>query len=66
MASLGSKSDGFGTAMHEMLHQMGAYDLYPSDGQQTSIWKELVIGISWLVEIGMTMGKHHLYQCHLH
>ena len=39
MASLGSKSDGFGTAMHEMLHQMGAYDLYPSDGQQTSIWK---------------------------
>ena len=44
MASLGSKSDGFGTAMHEMLHQMGAYDLYPSDGQQTSIWKELEIG----------------------
>ena len=39
MASLGSKSDGFGTAMHEMLHQMGAYDLYPSHGQQTSIWK---------------------------
>ena len=39
MASLGSKSDGFGTAMHEMLHQMGAYDLYASDGQQTSIWK---------------------------
>jgi len=39
MASLGSASDGFGTAMHEMLHQMGAYDLYPSDGQQTSIWK---------------------------
>ena len=39
MASLGSKSDGFGTAMHEMLHQMGAYDLYPSDGQQTSNWK---------------------------
>ena len=39
MASLGSKLDGFGTAMHEMLHQMGAYDLYPSDGQQTSIWK---------------------------
>lgn len=39
MASLGSESDGFGTAMHEMLHQMGAYDLYPSDGQQTSIWK---------------------------
>ena len=22
-----------------MLHQMGAYDLYPSDGQQTSVWK---------------------------
>ena len=34
MASLGSKSDGFGTAMDEMMHQMGAYGLYPSDGQQ--------------------------------
>ena len=22
-----------------MLHQMGVYDLYPSDGQQTSVWK---------------------------
>lgn len=39
MASLGSGLEGFGTAMHEMLHQMGAYDLYPSDGQQTSVWK---------------------------
>ena len=39
MASLGSGDEGFGTAMHEMLHQMGAYDLYPSDGQQTSTWK---------------------------
>ena len=39
MASIGSGSSGFGTAMHEMLHQMGAYDLYPSDGQQTSVWK---------------------------
>jgi len=39
MASLGSGVEGFGTAMHEMMHQMGAYDLYPSDGQQTSIWK---------------------------
>ena len=39
MASLGSGIEGFGTAMHEMMHQMGAYDLYPSDGQQTSIWK---------------------------
>ena len=39
MASLGSGMEGFGTAMHEMLHQMGAYDLYPSDGQQTSVWK---------------------------
>ena len=39
MASLGSGNEGFGTAMHEMLHQMGAYDLYPSDGQQTSMWK---------------------------
>ena len=26
MASIGSGSSGFGTAMHEMLHQMGAYD----------------------------------------
>ena len=39
VASLGSGLEGFGTAMHEMLHQMGAYDLYPSDGQQTSVWK---------------------------
>ena len=39
MASIGSGSSGFGTAMHEMLHQMGVYDLYPSDGQQTSMWK---------------------------
>ena len=39
MASLGSGHEGFGTAMHEMLHQMGAYDLYPSDGQQSSLWK---------------------------
>ena len=39
MAGLGSGQSGFGTAMHEMLHQMGAYDLYPSHGQQTSLWK---------------------------
>ena len=39
MAGLGSGQDGFGTAMHEMLHQMGAYDLYPSHGEQTSLWK---------------------------
>lgn len=39
MAGLGSGQSGFGTAMHEMLHQMGAYDLYPSHGEQTSLWK---------------------------
>ena len=39
MAGLGSSQSGFGTAMHEMLHQMGAYDLYPSHGQQSSLWK---------------------------
>ena len=39
MAGLGSGTAGFGTAMHEMLHQMGAYDLYPSHGDQTSLWK---------------------------
>lgn len=39
MAGLGSGQAGFGTAMHEMLHQMGAYDLYPSHGEQTSLWK---------------------------
>ena len=39
MAGLGSGQEGFGTAMHEMLHQMGAYDLYPSHGEQTSLWK---------------------------
>ena len=39
MAGLGSGQSGFGTAMHEMLHQMGAYDLYPSHGQQSSLWK---------------------------
>ena len=39
MAGLGSGQAGFGTVMHEMLHQMGAYDLYPSHGEQTSLWK---------------------------
>ena len=32
MASLGTGESGFGTMMHEMLHQLGAYDLYPSHG----------------------------------
>lgn len=32
MASLGTGESGFGTVMHEMLHQMGAYDLYPAHG----------------------------------
>lgn len=32
MASLATGESGFGTIMHEMLHQLGAYDLYPSHG----------------------------------
>ena len=32
MASLATGDSGFGTMMHEMLHQLGAYDLYPSHG----------------------------------
>tara|TARA_B100001996_G_C18669019_1_gene595978 strand:- start:229 stop:2325 length:2097 start_codon:yes stop_codon:yes gene_type:complete len=32
MASLATGESGFGTMMHEMLHQLGAYDLYPSHG----------------------------------
>jgi len=39
MAALGSGDEGFGTAMHEMLHQMGAYDLYPSHREINSAWK---------------------------
>ena len=30
MASLATGDSGFGTIIHEMLHQMGAYDLYPA------------------------------------
>ena len=39
MAGIGSGDEGFGTIMHEMLHQMGAYDLYPSHGFGNSLWK---------------------------
>ena len=39
MAALGSGENGFGTAIHEMMHQMGAYDLYPSHTTSGSSWK---------------------------
>lgn len=40
MASLGTGDSGFGTIIHEMLHQMGAYDLYPAHGSANQYsWK---------------------------
>ena len=40
MASLGTGDSGFGTIIHEMLHQMGAYDLYPAHGSVNQYsWK---------------------------
>ena len=40
MASLATGDSGFGTIIHEMLHQMGAYDLYPAHGSVTQYsWK---------------------------
>ncbi len=40
MASLATGDSGFGTMMHEMFHQMGAYDLYPSHGTNNPYpWK---------------------------
>ena len=40
MASLATGDSGFGTIIHEMLHQMGAYDLYPAHGSATQFsWK---------------------------
>ena len=40
MASLGTGESGFGTIIHEMLHQMGAYDLYPAHGSANiNSWK---------------------------
>jgi len=42
MASLATGENGFGTMMHEMLHQLGAYDLYPSHGSSNQYpWKGL-------------------------
>lgn len=42
MASLKSPSKGFGTMIHEMLHQIGAADLYPvHDAQWANSWKGL-------------------------
>ena len=40
MASLATGDSGFGTIIHEMLHQMGAYDLYPAHGSVSQYsWK---------------------------
>ena len=40
MSSLRTGSSGIGTMLHEMLHQMGALDLYPvHDSFQTHQWK---------------------------
>ncbi|MEK9699942.1 MAG: hypothetical protein VW270_29450, partial [Candidatus Poseidoniales archaeon] len=39
MASLRSGQNGIGTVIHEMLHQMGAADLYPEDGSEFDYWK---------------------------
>ena len=39
MASLRSGQSGIGTLIHEMLHQMGASDLYPEDGSEHDYWK---------------------------
>ena len=40
MASLATGESGFGTMMHEILHQLGAYDLYPSQGSSNQHpWK---------------------------
>ena len=40
MASLATGDSGFGTIIHEMLHQMGAYDLYPAHGSTNQYpWK---------------------------
>ena len=39
MASLRSGQNGIGTVLHEMLHQMGAADLYPEDGSEFDYWK---------------------------
>tara|TARA_B110000444_G_scaffold60463_1_gene56389 strand:+ start:18382 stop:20457 length:2076 start_codon:yes stop_codon:yes gene_type:complete len=40
MASLRTGSSGMGTILHEMLHQMGALDLYPvHDTEQLNDWK---------------------------
>ena len=53
MASLQTGSSGVGTIVHEMLHQMGAVDLYPVHdevGGQT--WKGPGIGTSWPAGIG--------------
>jgi M6 family metalloprotease-like protein len=38
MASLKSGQNGIGTLLHEMLHQMGAADLYPAEGSDYSYW----------------------------
>ena len=39
MASIRSGQNGIGTVIHEMLHQMGAADLYPEDGSEFDYWK---------------------------
>lgn len=42
MASLQTGTSGFGTIMHEMMHQMGAVDLYPvHDDASFQTWKGL-------------------------
>ncbi len=43
MASLKSGQNGIGTLLHEMLHQMGAADLYPSEDSDYSYWNGMGI-----------------------
>ena len=69
MASLQTGTSGIGTIIHEMLHQMGAIDLYPVHDEEFSILeraRRLGHHGQWELERWRPMARHaHGCQCQL-